>query len=123
MLKNVIFSWHERFEFIFKCMRGGYILRRCLYYLNAVCVSCLFVLEARHPMLRDCLAIASAHLARFRDAQCWRLNDQRFLRETRTRSARTRSERIIPSDLVARAHFEQEAGTRWPRAKITAICV
>jgi len=24
----------------------------------------------------------------------------------------------IPSDLVARAHFEQEAGTRWPRAKI-----
>jgi len=26
--------------------------------------------------------------------------------------------RYIPSDLVARAHFEQEAGTRWPPAKI-----
>jgi len=70
-------------------------------------------------MLRDCLAIVSAYLARFRDAQCLETNDHGF-RETR---ALVRSERIIASDLVARAHFEEEAGTRWPRAKIAAVCV
>lgn len=58
----------------------------------------------------DCLV---AFLAPFHEAD-WRLAvwSSASLRETGL------EKRVIPGDLVACARFEQEAGTRWPRAKM-----
>lgn len=66
-------------------------------------------------ILHDCLATA-LHLAPSCNTQCWKLTIA--LPEGRMPQLGLRRTHYIPSGLVARALFVQEAGTRWPRAKI-----
>lgn len=73
-------------------------------------ISCLFILERDITRLScNCASFGSVS----RNTRRWKLTIA--LPEGRMPEL---EKRIIPSDLVARALFVKDAGTRWPRAKI-----